>query len=142
MIAARASTTAALANARSIPIAERITERFADRDRLELIGEMQIKISGCINACGHHHVGHIGILGINKRGEEFYQISVGGHAGTNERLPARIAEILGPAVPGDDVVDIMDRLFETYAVQRQGTESFIETVIRTGIEPFREAAYV
>jgi sulfite reductase (NADPH) hemoprotein beta-component len=131
-----------LANAGSIPIAKLVTERFQDLDELYDLGKVHINMSGCINACGHHHTGHIGILGINKRGEEFYQISVGGHAGTNERLPARIAEILGPAVPGDDVVDIMDRLFETYAVQRQGTESFIETVIRTGIEPFREAAYV
>ncbi|MEZ4265055.1 MAG: nitrite/sulfite reductase [Myxococcota bacterium] len=131
-----------LANASSIPIAKLVTERFADLDELYDLGKVHINMSGCINACGHHHTGHIGILGINKRGEEFYQISVGGHAGTNERLPARIADILGPAVPGDDVVDIMERLFETYAATRTGTESFIETVMRTGVEPFREAAYV
>ncbi len=131
-----------LANASSIPIAKLVTERFQDLDELYDLGKVHINISGCINACGHHHTGHIGILGINKRGEDFYQISVGGHAGTNERLPARIADILGPAVSADDVIDMMDRLFETYAAKRTGTESFIETVMRTGIEPFREAAYV
>jgi sulfite reductase (NADPH) hemoprotein beta-component len=131
-----------LANAHSIPVAAEISEAFDDLDHLFDLGEIKLKMSGCINACGHHHVGHIGILGIDKRGEEFYQIALGGHAGTNERLPARLADILGPAVPADDVIDMMDRLFETYAARRTGTESFIETVIRTGIEPFREAAYV
>ncbi|MCB9729906.1 MAG: nitrite/sulfite reductase, partial [Deltaproteobacteria bacterium] len=131
-----------LANASSIPIAKLVTERFQDLDELYDLGRIHINMSGCINACGHHHTGHIGILGINKRGEEYYQISVGGHAGTNERLPARIGEILGPAVPTDEVVDIMDRLLETYASERRGTETFIETVIRTGTQPFKEAAYV
>ncbi|MGM0574445.1 MAG: nitrite/sulfite reductase [Myxococcota bacterium] len=131
-----------LANAGSIPIAEQISWRFEDLDEVYDLGSIHINVSGCINACGHHHTGHIGILGISKRGEDYYQIIVGGHAGTDERLPARIGEILGPAVPAGEVVDSLERLLECYVDQRTGVEEpFIETLKRTGVEPFREAVY-
>ncbi len=130
-----------LANAESIGIADRIIERFEDLDELYELGKIHINLSGCINACGHHHSGHIGVLGIDKRGRDFYQVSVGGHAGTNEALPARVGDILGPAVPPDDIVELIERVLECYASERRGTETFIETVARVGVEPFRHAAY-
>ena len=128
-----------LANAESIPVAKVITERFKDLDEAYDVGKLHINISGCINACGHHHSGHIGILGIDKRGEDYYQISVGGHPGTNDHLPAAIATILGPAVPPDQVVDSIERLIEVYVSERTGAETFIETVNRIGVDPFKEA---
>ncbi|MHA7835968.1 MAG: nitrite/sulfite reductase [bacterium] len=127
----------ALANARSIPIAERITERFAERERLELIGEMQIKISGCINACGHHHVGHIGILGVDRKGEEHYQIQVGGSADEN----AALGKILGRGFSSDEVVDVVEKLVDTYLALREGEERFIDTYRRVGQQPFKESVY-
>jgi len=127
----------ALANARSIPIAERITERFADRDRLELIGEMQIKISGCINACGHHHVGHIGILGVDRKGEEHYQVQIGGSATED----AALGRILGRGFSADEVVDVVEKIVDTYLERRTQGESFIETYRRIGQDPFKERVY-
>jgi len=127
----------ALANARSIPIAERITERFADRDRLELIGEMQIKISGCINACGHHHVGHIGILGVDRKGEEHYQVQIGGSAAED----AALGKILGRGFSAEEVVDVVEKIVDTYLERRAPGESFIETYRRVGQEPFKERVY-
>ncbi|MFN3856331.1 MAG: nitrite/sulfite reductase [Caulobacter sp.] len=127
----------ALANARAIPVAQSIAERFADQDRAEEIGELKIKISGCINACGHHHVGHIGILGVDKKGEEFYQLSLGGSGAED----ASLAQILGPAVPADRVADSIDRLVETYLGLRQDGERFLDTLRRTGMSPFKEAVY-
>ncbi len=106
----------ALANARAIPIAQQIAERFADQDRAEAIGEMKIKISGCINACGHHHLGHIGILGVDKKGEEFYQLSLGGSGAED----ASLAKILGPALPADKVVDAVEALVERLSGRAQG----------------------
>jgi sulfite reductase (NADPH) hemoprotein beta-component len=127
----------ALANARAIPIAQHIAERFADQDRAELIGELKIKISGCINACGHHHVGHIGILGVDKKGEEFYQLSLGGSGAED----ASIAQILGPALPTDKVTGAVETLVETYLAHRQGEERFLDTYRRVGMAPFKEAVY-
>jgi sulfite reductase (NADPH) hemoprotein beta-component len=127
----------ALANARSIPIAERITERFADRDRLELIGEMQIKISGCINACGHHHVGHIGILGVDRKGEEHYQVQIGGSASED----AALGRILGRGFSADEVVDVVEKIVDTYLELRTSGEAFIDTYRRVGQEPFKERVY-
>jgi sulfite reductase (NADPH) hemoprotein beta-component len=127
----------ALANARSIPIAEQITERFASRERLDLIGEMQIKISGCINACGHHHVGHIGILGVDRKGEEHYQVQVGGSADEN----AALGKILGRGFSADQVVDVVEKLVDTYLELREGEERFIDTYRRVGNEPFKEKVY-
>jgi len=127
----------ALANARSIPIAERITERFADRDRLELIGELQIKISGCINACGHHHVGHIGILGVDRKGEEHYQVQIGGSADED----AALGRILGRGFSAAEVVDVVEKIVDTYLERRNAGETFIETYRRIGQEPFKERVY-
>ena len=127
----------ALANARSIPIAEQITERFADRDRLELIGEMQIKISGCINACGHHHVGHIGILGVDRKGEEHYQVQIGGSATED----AALGKILGRGFSADEVVDVVEKIVDTYLDLRTPGEVFIDTYRRVGQDPFKERVY-
>ena len=127
----------ALANARSIPVAQRISERFADLDRQHDIGELKVKISGCINACGHHHVGHIGLLGVDRKGEEFYQITLGGSADENTSL----GDIVGPAVSYDDVVDAVETVVDTYVQIRADGESFLETYRRVGREPFRENLY-
>lgn len=127
----------ALATARSIPIAHDITKRFADPDRQQLIGELGIKISGCINACGHHHIGHIGILGLEKSGEESYQITLGGDATEN----AAIGERLGPGVTGDDVPDTIERIIDIYLAERQKGERFIDTYRRVGIDRFKGAIH-
>jgi sulfite reductase (NADPH) hemoprotein beta-component len=126
-----------LANARSIPVAQRIQERFADLDRQHDIGELKVKISGCINACGHHHVGHIGILGVDKKGEEFYQLTIGGSADEN----ASLGEIVGKGFAYDEVVDAVETLVEAYLENRQDGEAFLETYRRLGAEPFREKLY-
>jgi sulfite reductase (NADPH) hemoprotein beta-component len=127
----------ALANARAIPVAQSIQERFADPDRAEDIGELKIKISGCINACGHHHVGHIGVLGVDKKGEEFYQLSLGGSGAED----ASLASILGPALPADKVAGAVDKLVDTYLAIRQADERFLDTFRRAGLAPFKEAVY-
>jgi len=126
-----------LANARSIPVAQRIATRFADLDRQHDIGELKLKISGCINACGHHHVGHIGILGVDKKGSEFYQITLGGSAGED----ASLGEIVGPAFSYDDVVDAVETLVETYVGLRETGERFLDAYRRLGSAPFKEALY-
>ncbi|MCW5718536.1 MAG: nitrite/sulfite reductase [Bauldia sp.] len=128
----------ALANARSIPVAQQISERFADMERQRDIGGLKIKISGCINACGHHHVGHIGILGVEKKGEEFYQITLGGSADEN----TSIGEIIGRGFAGDEIVGAVENLVDTYLrVRSSKAESFLETYRRLGQEPFKEALY-
>ncbi len=127
----------ALANARAIPVAQDIARRFAAPDRAELIGELKIKISGCINACGHHHVGHIGILGVDKKGEEFYQLSLGGSGAED----ASLAAILGPALPADQVAPAVEALVDAYLALRTGEERFLDTYRRLGPAPFKEAAY-
>ena len=125
----------ALATARSIPIAQAIARRFAEDARQRLIGELNIKISGCINACGHHHVGHIGILGLEKRGVESYQITLGGDAGEN----TTIGEILGPGVGAEEVPEAIERIVAVYLAYRQDGERFIATVRRIGLSPFKTA---
>ncbi len=127
----------ALATARSTPLAQDISRHFADLERQHNIGELKLKISGCINACGHHHVGHIGILGVDKRGEEFYQITIGGSA---DEAPS-IGTIVGPAFPYERVVEVVETLTATYLAIRSGTEQFIDTVKRVGLDPFKEALY-
>ena len=127
----------ALANARAIPIAQDIARRFADPILAETIGELKIKISGCINACGHHHVGHIGILGVDKKGEEFYQLTLGGSADDD----AAIGQVLGPALPVDRVTPAIDHLVEAYLRERREGERFIDTFRRAGIAVFKEAVY-
>ena len=127
-----------LANTRSIPIANQIQDRFADIERERTIGELKIKISGCINACGHHHVGHIGILGVDKKGEEFYQVTLGGASDSQ----AAIGAIIGRGLSADEVVDAIDRVVNTYLDIRQGPEErFIDTYRRLGETPFKEALY-
>ena len=126
-----------LANARSIPLAQEISTHFADLDKQYDIGELKIKISGCINACGHHHVGHIGILGVDKKGTEFYQISLGGSA--DEK--ASLGDITGQAFTEDKVVDAVDTIVETYLNLRQPEERFLDTYRRVGMDPFKEQLY-
>ena len=127
-----------LANARSIPIAQELTRRFANDDTAELIGRLHINISGCINACGHHHVGHIGILGVEKNGEEFYQITIGGRADEG----AQIGTLIGPAVPYAEVADVIEDIVEAYlALRDRPEELFVDAVKRLGVEPFKERVY-
>jgi sulfite reductase (NADPH) hemoprotein beta-component len=126
-----------LANARAIPIAQRLSERFADIKRQRDIGELKIKISGCINACGHHHAGHIGILGVDKKGVEFYQLQLGGSGAED----ASIGEILGPGFGEHEIVDAVERVVDVYLEKREGSERFLDTVRRVGLEPFKERAY-
>ena len=127
----------ALANARAICVAQDIARRFEVPDRAEAIGELKIKISGCINACGHHHVGHIGILGVDKKGEEFYQLTLGGSGAED----ASVGKMLGPALPIDRVTDAVEAIVEAYLQHRQDGERFLDTLRRTGDAPFREAVY-
>ncbi|WP_313331067.1 nitrite/sulfite reductase [Pseudomonas oryzihabitans] len=126
-----------LANAKSIPIAEAIQRRFDDLDYLFDIGELDLNISGCMNACGHHHVGHIGILGVDKKGEEFYQVSLGGDAGRD----ATLAKILGPSFAQDQMPEVIGKLIDVYVEQRTEDERFIDTYRRIGIDPFKERVY-
>ena len=126
-----------LANAKSIPIAEAIQQRFDDVDYLYDLGEINLNISGCMNACGHHHVGHIGILGVDKKGEEWYQISVGGNAGRD----SSIAEILGPSFSRAAVPDVIDQLLDVYVERREEGERFLDCYRRIGIDPFKERVY-
>ena len=129
-----------LASASSIPIAERLSAHFSDPEELEDIGILHVNMSGCVNACGHHHTGHIGILGIDKRGTECYQVKVGGHPGSNEFTPAAIGEIVGPAVTADELIPLIERLLDVYKTNRGEGESFIQTYKRIGVAPFKEVA--
>jgi len=127
-----------LANAKSIPVAEAIQRRFDDLDYLFDIGAIDLNISGCINSCGHHHVGHIGILGVDKQGEEYYQVSIGGSQGEH----AGIGKIIGPSFARDEVPDVIERLIACYLARREHEEDqFIDTVRRIGVEPFKESVY-
>ncbi|MEX6723783.1 nitrite/sulfite reductase [Parapedomonas caeni] len=126
-----------LANARSIPIAQDIANRFADLERQRDIGELKIKISGCINACGHHHAGHIGILGVDRKGVENYQISLGGSGAED----ASLGELIGPGFNDAGVVDAVEKLIEKYRAIRQEGERFLDTYRRVGAQPFKEAVY-
>lgn len=127
----------ALANARSIPVAADISQRFVDVDELADIGELKINISGCMNACGHHHVGHIGILGVDKRNQEFFQLTLGGSSDQNASLGDR----LGPGLPQSEVPDAIASIVTAYKSVRQEGERFLDTYRRVGIEPFKEAVY-
>ena len=127
----------ALANARSIPLAQKLAVRFADLDHQRDLGEVKLKISGCINACGHHHVGHIGILGVDRRGEENFQLSFGGSGAED----ASVGRIIGPGFSEDGVVDAVDKALETYRDLREGGERFLDTYRRVGPDPFKAAIY-
>jgi sulfite reductase (NADPH) hemoprotein beta-component len=126
-----------LATARSIPIAQRIARRFADPERQRVIGPLDLNISGCINACGHHHVGHIGLLGVDRNGEEVYQITLGGASDDK----ASIGTIIAAAVPSENAVDAIDAIVEAYVAGRGDGERFIDAYRRLGAAPFKEAVY-
>ena len=126
-----------LANARSIPIAQKIAERFASPERQHDIGELKLKISGCINACGHHHAGHIGILGVDRKGEENYQLLLGGSGAED----ASLGKIVGPGFSEDGIVDAVETAVETYKSLREDGERFLDTYRRVGVQPFKEAIY-
>ncbi len=126
-----------LANAGSIPVAKAILDRFDDLDYVYDLGDLRLNISGCMNACGHHHVGHIGLLGVDKKGEEWYQIQIGGSSADD----ASLGKVLGPAVPKDEVVDVLERVVERYLELRRPAEPFLETVRRAGLQPFKEALH-
>ena len=141
MIACPGGDFCALANARSIPIAAAITERFDDLDELYDIGDIDLHISGCINSCGHHHSGHIGILGVDKDGSEWYQVTLGGLDGSAIGGHASQAgKVIGPSFAADEVPDVIEAVIDTYRQQRTTDERFIDTVKRIGIDPFRAAA--
>lgn len=126
-----------LANAKSIPVAEAIQRRFDDLDYLYDLGDLHLNISGCMNACGHHHVGHIGILGVDKKGQEFYQIQLGGASGSD----AALATVMGPSFNQEDVPDVIEKILNTYVANRHEGELFIDTYRRIGLEPFKEVVY-
>jgi len=126
-----------LANAKSIPVAEAIQRRFDDLDYLHDIGELDLNISGCMNSCGHHHIGHIGVLGVDKQGAEWYQVSIGGRQGSN----AALGQVIGPSFAAAEMPDVIAKLIGTYIDIRHDDELFVDTVHRLGIAPFKQAVY-
>jgi sulfite reductase (NADPH) hemoprotein beta-component len=140
MIACPGGDFCALANARSIPIAAALTERFADLDELYDIGDIDLHMSGCINSCGHHHTGHIGILGVDKDGAEWYQITLGGSDGSALSGTSVAGKVIGPSFAADEVPDVIEAVIDTYRDQRAASERFIDTVKRLGVDPFKTAA--
>ncbi|HUD34116.1 MAG TPA: nitrite/sulfite reductase [Variovorax sp.] len=140
MIACPGGDFCALANARSIPIAEAITERYQDLDELDDIGEIDLHISGCINSCGHHHSGHIGILGVDKDGKEWYQVTLGGSDGSALSGKSAAGKVIGPSFSAPEVPDVIEAVLTTYRDTRLAGETFINTVRRVGLDPFKAAA--
>ncbi|WP_280154908.1 nitrite/sulfite reductase [Piscinibacter sp. XHJ-5] len=140
MIACPGGDFCALANARSIPIAAAITERFDDLDELYDIGDIDLHISGCINSCGHHHSGHIGILGVDKDGSEWYQVTLGGLDGSAISGGSQPGKVIGPSFAAEEVADVIEAVIDTYRHQRAASERFIDTVKRIGLDPFKSAA--
>jgi len=140
MIACPGGDFCGLANARSIPIAAAITERFDDLDELYDIGEIDVHMSGCMNSCGHHHSGHIGILGVDKDGSEWYQISLAGSDGSTLSGAAVPGKVIGPSFTADEVPDVIEAVIQTYRRERAANERFIDTVKRVGPVPFKTAA--
>jgi len=140
MISCPGGDFCALANARSIPIAEAITERYQDMDELHDLGEIDLHISGCMNSCGHHHSGHIGILGIDKDGQEWYQVSLGGSDGSTLSGTSVPGKVVGPSFGAAEVPDVIEAVLDTYRRERQNGETFIATFRRVGMDPFRVAA--
>jgi sulfite reductase (NADPH) hemoprotein beta-component len=140
MIACPGGDFCALANARSLPIAESIALRYQDLDELFDLGEVDLHISGCMNSCGHHHSGHIGVLGVDKDGREWYQVSLGGSDGSTLSGAAVPGKVIGPSFAASEVADVVEALLDTYRAQRLHGETFITTVRRIGLEPFKQAA--
>jgi sulfite reductase (NADPH) hemoprotein beta-component len=126
-----------LANAKSIPIAEAIQRQFEDLDYVYDLGDIDLNISGCMNACGHHHVGHIGILGVDKSGKEFYQVQLGGNASND----ASLGDVLGPSFGADDMPAVIQKIVDVYVANRNAEELFIDTYRRIGAAPFKEKVY-
>jgi sulfite reductase (NADPH) hemoprotein beta-component len=140
MIACPGGDFCALANARSIPVAEELTERFADLDEVFDLGDIDLHISGCINSCGHHHSGHIGILGVDKDGTEWYQVTLGGSDGSDLAPVATPGKVIGPSFAASEVTDAVEAILDTYRAQRLAGERFVDAVRRLGLEPFKAAA--
>ena len=140
MIACPGGDFCALANARSIPVAAAITERYQDMDELHDLGEIDLHISGCINSCGHHHSGHIGILGVDKDGKEWYQVSLGGSDGSTLSGPAVPGKVVGPSFGAGEIPGVIEAVLDTFRLNRVGRETFIDTLRRVGFEPFKAAA--
>ena len=137
MICCPGGDLCALANARSVPISLAVQERFDDLDYLHDLGEISLNISGCMNSCGHHHVANIGILGVDKNDEEWYQITVGGQQGND----TTIGKVIGPSFAAEEVEDVIAALIAVYVENRTESERFIDTFRRLGVEPFKERAY-
>jgi sulfite reductase (NADPH) hemoprotein beta-component len=140
MITCPGGDLCALANARSIPLAEGITQRYQDLDELFDIGPVDLHISGCMNSCGHHHTGHIGILGVDKDGREWYQVSLGGSDGSTLSGTPVPGKVIGPSFAASEVTYVVEALLDTYLAQRQPNEPFTASVRRLGLEPFKLAA--
>jgi sulfite reductase (NADPH) hemoprotein beta-component len=140
MIACPGGDYCALANARSLPLAAALTERYQDLDELDDLGEIDLHISGCINSCGHHHSGHIGILGVDKDGKEWYQVTLGGSDGSALSGAPGAGKVVGPSFSAAEVPDVIEAVLDTYRAQRQGSETFIATLRRVGPDAFKAAA--
>lgn len=140
MIACPGGDFCDLANARSLPLAQAILGRYKDLDELHDLGEIDLHISGCINSCGHHHSGHIGILGVDKDGQEWYQVTLGGSDGTRLSGESAPGKVIGPSFAANEVADVIEALLDTYRAQRTGGETFVATLRRTGADPFKTAA--
>ena len=140
MIACPGGDLCALANARSIPVAAAIHERFADLDEQYDIGDITLNISGCINSCGHHHSGHIGILGVDKDGSEWYQVTVGGSDGSIRGGSAVAGKVIGPSFAADEVPDVLEAVLDLYRRERHDGERFVDAARRLGAPAFRAAA--
>jgi sulfite reductase (NADPH) hemoprotein beta-component len=140
MIACPGGDFCGLANARSLPLAAELTERYADLDEVYDIGDIDLHISGCINSCGHHHSGHIGVLGVDKDGSEWYQLTLGGSDGSALSGAAVPGKVIGPSFAADEVADAIEAVLDTYRALRAANERFIDTVRRIGIEPFKGPA--
>jgi len=140
MIACPGGDFCDLANARSLPIAQAVLSRYTDLDELHDLGEIDLHMSGCINSCGHHHSGHIGILGVDKDGQEWYQVTLGGSDGTRLSGAATPGKVIGPSFAASEVPEVLEALLDTYRAQREADETFIATLRRVGIEPFKTAA--
>ena len=137
MICCPGGDLCALANARSVPIADAINKKFDDLDYIHDIGDISVNISGCMNSCGHHHVANIGVLGVDKNGEEWYQITVGGQQGNT----TTIGKVIGPSFYAEEVPQVIEALVNVYLEQRTPSERFIDTFDRLGVDPFKERAY-
>ena len=137
MIACPGGDYCALANARSLPIAAAITARYQDLDELFDLGEIDLHISGCINSCGHHHSGHIGILGVDKDGKEWYQVTLGGSDGSSLSGEPKPGKVVGPSFSSAEVVDVIEAILQVYTEQREHAETFAECLQRLGLEPFK-----